>query len=147
METNIFINLPVKDIVRSVTFFSQIGYHFNPKFSDQIAKCLIIADNIFVMLIEESFFKTFTEKEIADTSKTTEAIFSITATSREKVDEFMNNIIAAGGNEVMSPVDSSSMYSRSFQDPDGHQWEVFHMSPEHVQSYVESGSHAEAREI
>lgn len=139
METNIFINLPVKDIARSVTFFSQIGYKFNPKFSDKNAKCLIISDNIFVMLLEESFFKKFTRKEVADTSRTTEAIFTITTESREKVDDSMNKIIAAGGSEVMQPMDQGGMYSRSFQDPDGHLWEIFHMDLEKVPEFTETG--------
>lgn len=138
MGTNIFINLPVKDIARSVTFFSRLGYKFNPKYSNHNAKCLIIDDNIYVMLLEESFFKSFTEKEIADTSRTTEAIFSITTESREKVDEFMNLTIEAGGTEVMTPIDQGGMYSRSFQDPDGHLWEIFIMEELHVPVYAES---------
>lgn len=147
MGTTIFINLPVKDIAKSVTFFSRLGYHFNPKFSDRNTKCLVIDDNIFVMLIEETIFRTFTRKEIADTSLTTEAIFTITAGSREKVDEFINKTIAAGGTEPMPPMDQKGMYSRSFQDPDGHLWEVFHMNTEPVHSYAEPEVHAEAREI
>lgn len=147
MGTNIFINLPVKDIARSVTFFSQLGYHFNPKFSDKNAKCLIIAENIFVMLLEESFFKTFTRKEITDTSKNTEAIFSISAGSREKVDDLMNRTIAAGGSEAMPPNNMEEMYSRSFQDPDGHLWEIFCMSSAHEPSYAEPEPISEAREI
>jgi predicted lactoylglutathione lyase len=138
MGTNIFINLPVKDIARSVTFFSRLGYKFNPKFSDNNAKCLILDDNICVMLLQESFFKSFTKKEIADTSRTTEAIFTITAESREKVDEFMNNTIEAGGTEVMTPVDQGGMYGRSFQDPDGHLWEIFHMEEQQVPAFAES---------
>ena len=127
MATQIFVNLPVKDLDKSVEFFTKLGFTFNQQFTDENATCMIIGENIFAMLLVEKFFKTFTSKEICDSSDSSEAILAITAESREKVDELTNKAIAAGGIEPRAAQDHGWMYGRSFQDVDGHLWEVFFM--------------------
>ncbi|HLN20985.1 MAG TPA: VOC family protein [Bacteroidales bacterium] len=123
----IFINLPSKDLKKTATFFARMGFSFDPQFSDDNAKCLIISDEIYVMFLSEQFFRSFTNKDIPDTSKTTGAILSLTAESREEVDSFMEHCIAAGGRDVSKPQEMDFIYTRSFEDPDGHLWEVFYM--------------------
>jgi hypothetical protein len=127
MATKIFVNLPVKNLNRSVEFFTKLGFKFNPQFTDENATCMIVSEDIFVMLLVEKFFKTFTKKEILDATKNTEVILALTADSREKVDEMINKVIKAGGVEPNEPQDHGWMYGRSFQDIDGHLWEVFYM--------------------
>ena len=127
MATKIFVNLPVKNLNRAVEFFTKLGFKFNPQFTDENATCMIVGEDIFVMLLVENFFKTFTKKEISDATKSTEVILAITADSREEVDEMINKVIKAGGVEPNEPQDHGWMYGRSFQDVDGHLWEVFYM--------------------
>ena len=127
MTTQIFVNLPVKDLSRTVEFFNRLGFTFNPQFTDENATCMIINDNIFVMLLVEKFFKTFTKKEICDTAKDTEVIIALSTESREKVDEMMQNVFEAGGKESREPQDHGWMYGRSFQDINGHLWEIIYM--------------------
>lgn len=116
MTTQIFVNLPVKDLSRTVEFFKKLGFAFNPQFTDENATCMIINDNIFVMLLVEKFFKTFTKKEICDTTKDTEVIIALSTESREKVDEMIQHVFEAGGKESREPQDHGWMYGRSFQD-------------------------------
>jgi uncharacterized protein len=127
MTTQIFVNLPVKDLSRTVEFFKRLGFTFNPQFTDENATCMIINDNIFVMLLVEKFFKTFTKKEICDTTNDTEMIIALSTESREKVDEMMQNVFEAGGKESREPQDHGWMYGRSFQDINGHLWEIIYM--------------------
>ena len=127
MTKQIFVNLPVKDLSRTVEFFKRLGFTFNPQFTDENATCMIINDNIFVMLLVEKFFKTFTKKEICDTAKDTEVIIALSTESREKVDEMMQNVFEAGGTESREPQDHVWMYGRSFQDINGHLWEIIYM--------------------
>jgi uncharacterized protein len=127
MTTQIFVNLPVKDLSRTVEFFKKLGFAFNPQFTDENATCMIINDNIFVMLLVEKFFKTFTKKEICDTTKDTEVIIALSTESREKVDEMMQHVFEAGGKESREPQDHGWMYGRSFQDINGHHWEIIYM--------------------
>lgn len=127
MATQIFVNLPVKDLNKAVAFFTRLGFTFNPQFTDENATCMIVGKDIFVMLLVEKFFKTFTSKEICDTAKDAEAIIALSAESREKVDEMMSKAIEAGGKEPRKPQDHGWMYGRSFQDIDGHLWEIFYM--------------------
>jgi len=129
MGTKIFVNLPVKDLQKSVRFFTQLGFSFNAQFTDEKATCMIIGEDIFVMLLVEDFFKTFTQKEIADATKSTEVILALSADSREKVDELVNNAFAAGATPSNFDQDQGFMYGRSFQDLDGHCWEVMYMDP------------------
>ena len=109
MTTKIFVNLPVKDLNRTVEFFTKLGFKFNPQFTDKNATCMIISEDIFVMLLVEEFFKTFTKKEICNTSKNIEAIIALSAESRENVDEMINKAIEAGGIEPRKPQDHGCM--------------------------------------
>ena len=127
MTTKIFVNLPVKDLNKTVEFFTKLGFTFNPQFTDENATCMIIGDNMFVMLLVEKFFKTFTKKKICDSTKDAEVIVALSAESREKVDQMINRVIEAGGRESREPQDHGWMYGRSFQDIDGHLWEIIHM--------------------
>jgi len=127
LTTQIFVNLPVKDLSRTVEFFKKLGFAFNAQFTDENATCMIINDNIFVMLLVEKFFKSFTKKEICDTTKDTEVIIALSTKSREKVDEMMHNVVEAGGKESREPQDHGWMYGRSFQDINGHLWEIIYM--------------------
>ena len=127
MAKQIFINLPVKDISKSISFFKKLGFKFNPRFTDDKAACMIIGENIFAMLLLEKFFKTFTKKEIADAKKTTEVLIAIDAQTRKAVDQMVKKAVEAGGSIYNKPQDHGWMYGHSFADPDGHQWEVLYM--------------------
>ncbi|WP_080238721.1 VOC family protein [Spirosoma rigui] len=127
MATQIFINLPVKDLNRSVNFFTRLGYTFNPQFTNEDATMMIIDENLYVMLLVEKFFRTFTRKAIADTATTTEVILCLSAESRAKVDELVDKALAAGAAPSNETQDQGFMYGRSFQDLDGHLWEVAYM--------------------
>jgi predicted lactoylglutathione lyase len=127
--TKIFVNLPVKDLRKSKEFFTALGYSFNPHFTDENAGCLVISDDIYAMLLVEPYFKTFTRKAIADATRSTEAILALSVESRAEVDELADKALAAGGQPANDPADHGFMYVRSFQDPDGHHWEVVYMDP------------------
>jgi uncharacterized protein len=127
MATKIFVNLPVKDLPKSKEFFGKLGFSFNPQFTDDKAACLVISDNIFAMLLTEPFFKTFTKKDIADASKSTEAIIALDAQSRQQVDEMVKKAVEAGGSIYRDAEDHGWMYGKSFADLDGHQWEILYM--------------------
>ncbi|MFI9624627.1 VOC family protein [Streptomyces sp. NPDC052042] len=129
MSQLIFVNLPVKNLETAKTFFGKLGYSCNPQFTDEHTACVVISDSIFVMLLTESRFKDFTKKGIADASATTEVILALSAESREKVDEIADTALASGGSPANEPMDFGHMYGRSFQDPDGHIWEVMWMDP------------------
>jgi predicted lactoylglutathione lyase len=124
--TMIFVNLPVKDLAKSRRFFEELGFAFNEQFTDDTAACLVIDENIFAMLLTEAKFKEFINGEIADPS-TTETLLAVSAESRDDVDRVANKALAIGGTEWKPPLEQGPMYSRSFQDPDGHVWEVLHM--------------------
>ena len=128
----IFVNLPVKDLDKTIEFFTKLGFKFNPQFTDKNATCMIIGENIFAMLLLEEFFKTFIKKEIANTIKTTEVINAITVNSKQEVDEMIDKAIEAGAIEPREPQDHGWMYGRSFQDIDGHLWEVFYMDEKNM---------------
>lgn len=121
------MNLPVKDLNETVDFFTKLGFAFNPQFTDENATCMIVNNDIFVMLLVEKFFKTFTKKELCDTTKDTEVIVALSTESREKVDQMINKVIEAGGKEHRKPQDHGWMYGRSFEDINGHLWEVIYM--------------------
>jgi uncharacterized protein len=127
MITNIFVNLPVKDLNKTVEFFTKLGFAFNPQFTGENATCMIVGENMFVMLLVEKYFKTFTKKEITDTTKNTEAIVALSAQSKEEVDQVIKKVIDAGGSEPRDPQDYGWMYGRSFEDINGHLWEIFYM--------------------
>ena len=129
MATSIFVNLPVKDLDKSVEFFTKLGYTFNKQFTSENATSMIISDNIYVMLLVEKFFKSFITTEIADTSKTTEALICLSADSRAAVDEMIEKAVAAGGTTYKEPQDHGFMYGRGYRDLDGHTWEIMWMDP------------------
>lgn len=134
MATSIFVNLAVKNLDKTKEFFSKLGYTFNQQFTDDKAACMVISDTIYAMLISEAYFKTFIpNKEISDTSKSKEVLLALSAESRQQVDDLADKAVAAGGKNFRDPDDHGFMYSRSFEDLDGHVWEVFWMNPEHVQ--------------
>ncbi|MFC8923653.1 VOC family protein [Cellulosimicrobium sp. NPDC057127] len=127
MSTQIFVNLPVKDLDASKAFYTAIGYSVDEQFTDENASCVVISDSIYVMLLTEPFAKQFTTKAIADATTTTEVINALSADSRAAVDRLADAALTAGASPVKDPQDEGFMYSRSFADPDGHQWEVLHM--------------------
>ena len=123
----IFVNLPVMDLNKSIEFFTKLGFTFNPQFTDENATCMIIGENMFAMLLVESYFSTFTNKEIPDARKYTEVIQALAVDSRQEVDDIIAKAEAAGGKQYKAPIDYGWMYNRNFEDPDGHQWEFFYM--------------------
>ena len=127
MATKIFVNLPVKDLNKTIDFFTKLGFRFNPQFTDENATCMIVGEGIFVMLLIEKFFKTFTKKEICDTKKNTEVIIALSAESKEKVDQMIKNAIESGGIESRETQDYGWMYGRNFEDINGHIWEIIYM--------------------
>ena len=127
MVSKIFLNLAVKDLKKSIDFFTKLGFSFNPQFTDEHATCMIISENIFAMLLTEQRFKDFTKKEICNAHKNTEVLIALDVESREKVDKMVKNAVDAGGSIYMEPQDHGWMYGHSFADLDGHQWEFFYM--------------------
>jgi predicted lactoylglutathione lyase len=127
MATQIFVNLPVKDLNKSIEFFTSLGYSFNPQFTNEQGASLVISDNIFFMLLTEPFFKSFIKKEIADATKVAETINCISVDSREAVDEMVRKAVAAGATVPNDKQDYGWMYGHGFQDLDGHLWEFAYM--------------------
>ncbi len=126
----IFVNLPVKNLEKSKAFFAALGYSFNPQFTDANAACMVIHEgSIHAMLLVEEFFKTFTSKRIADTSASTEVLLCLSCESRAEVDDLVAKAVAAGGTVPRAPQDYGFMYSHSFEDLDGHVWELAYMDP------------------
>ena len=127
MNTKIFVNLPVLDLEKSKLFYQKIGFSINPQFTDQTAACVVISDDIYAMILTHAKFKEFTPKAIADAHKTSEVLTALSMESKDKVDATMDAALAAGGSEARSAQDLGFMYSRAFNDPDGHIWELFWM--------------------
>ena len=127
MSRNTFINLPVKDLARTTEFFNGVGFSFNQEFTDENATCMVVADNIFVMLLVEKFFQTFTKKPIVDAQKNTEVLVCLSLDTRAEVDEMVRKALASGGAATKDAKDHGFMYEHGFQDPDGHIWELVHM--------------------
>ena len=127
-----WLNLPVKNLNKSIDFFTKLGFKFDPQLTDQNSTCMIVGEDSFVMLLAEEFFKTFTKKEIADATKSTEIIVAIQVDSREKVNEMVNKAFSVGGKPSNEPYDHGWMYGWSFQDLEGHLWEVFYMNPDKI---------------
>jgi hypothetical protein len=127
-STHIFVNLHVKDIAKTMAFFTGLGFEFNMQFTDkEQAACLIIGENMYAMLLKEDFFKTFTKREVVDTEKYAQLTIALSADSREKVDEIVNTAVSLGGKLYADPVDHGFMYQWGFQDLDGHIWEICYM--------------------
>jgi predicted lactoylglutathione lyase len=129
MARKIFINLPVKDLKRSVDFFTRLGFGFDPKYTDENATCMIINDDAFVMLLVSKYFEGFVKKPISDATAQTEVLLAISADSRSAVDALVEKALATGGTPAKEPMDHGFMYVRTFYDLDGHHWEVAWMDP------------------
>ncbi|KAF1729274.1 MAG: VOC family protein [Pseudoxanthomonas sp.] len=127
MSTQIFVNLPVRDLDKAKAFFSALGYVSNPQFTDENAACVVISDSIYVMLLAEPFFRGFTRKSLCDTRTHTEVLLCLSVASRSEVDAMVAKALSAGGREQMEAKDYGFMYQRGFEDLDGHLWEVVHM--------------------
>jgi uncharacterized protein len=127
MTTQIFVNLPVKDLQASIDFFTRIGFSFDPKFTDETAASMVVAENIFVMLLTRDKFQTFTPKPICDATTHTEVLVCLSCDSREQVDDRVRRAVAAGGSTYSEPQDHGFMYEHGFQDLDGHIWELIYM--------------------
>ena len=127
MATKIFVNLPVKDLKRSMEFFTKLGYRFNPQFTDETAACMVISEDIYVMLLTHVKFKEFTPKAICDSTKSTEVLICLSSESRDNVDDTVRKAVAAGGTTHAQSKDYGFMYQHGFQDLDGHIWELIYM--------------------
>ncbi len=129
MSTKIFVNLPVKDLTKSIEFFTKLGFKFNPKLTDENAAVMIAGDDIFINLLAEKYFKIFTNKEICDATKSTEAMICLSVDSKAKVDEMLSKAKEAGGSVITEKPDIKNMYWQSFYDLDGHLWEILFLDP------------------
>jgi uncharacterized protein len=127
MHKQIFVNLPVQDLKRSITFFESLGFSFNPQFTNDQGACMVIGDNIYAMLLDREFFRTFTHKQIADTRSHTEALICISCDSKAEVDNLVKKALAGGGQTPRPAQDHGFMYYHGFEDLDGHTWELTHM--------------------
>jgi len=132
MSRQLFVNLAVKNLDKSIEFFRQLGFTFNAQFTDETATCMIVSDDIFVMLLTEAKFRTFTPKAICDASKSTEVLVCLSCESRAEVDDLVSKAVAAGGMTYNDPQDHGFMYAHGFQDLDGHIWELVYMEPEAI---------------
>ena len=135
MRTNIFVNLPVKDLDRSKSFFADLGYKFNQQFTDKNAACMVIDDNIYAMLLTEDFFQKLSTKKVLDAHKGAECATCLTVDDRNKVNAWANKAITLGAteNKVPDMQIGEIMYSRSINDLDGHIWEILWMDPKAIQ--------------
>ena len=129
MSRQIYVNLPIKNMERSKAFFGALGFSFNPQFTNEQGACMVIADDIYAMLLVEPFFQTFTKKPIADATKSTEVLVCLSCESRAEVDQLVKKAVAAGGSAPNAPQDHGFMYGHGFQDLDGHIWELVYMDP------------------
>ncbi len=127
MSQQIYVNLPVRDLARSKAFFGALGYSFNPQFSNEQGACMVISDDIYVMLLTEPFCQTFTSKPLADARKTTEVLICLSCASRAEVDQLVAKARAAGGTVPRASQDHGFMYQHGFEDLDGHIWELAYM--------------------
>jgi hypothetical protein len=127
MATKVFINLPVNDLEKSKTFFKALGYDFNPQFTDEKAACMVISDNIYAMLLTESYFATFTKKEVSNAKQSTEVLIALDATSKDEVKRIVAKAEKLGATIYNEPADHGWMYQHSFADLDGHQWEFAYL--------------------
>ena len=127
MSRQIYVNLPIKSMERSKAFFTSLGFSFNPQFTNDQGACMVIADNIYAMLLVEPFFQTFTSKPVADATRSTEVLVCLSCESRAEVDQLVAKALAAGGKAPRAPQDHGFMYGHGFEDLDGHVWELIHM--------------------
>ncbi|MBD2111837.1 MULTISPECIES: VOC family protein [Cyanophyceae] len=129
MGRKIFVNLPTQNLDQAIAFFTQLGFAFNPQFTDETATCMIVSDDIYVMILTNDKFKTFTPKPICDATKSTEVLVCLSCDSREEVDSLVSKAVSGGGSTYNDPQDHGFMYAHGFQDLDGHIWELMYMEP------------------
>lgn len=129
----VFINLPVKSLPASITFFQALGYTFNQQFTDETATCMVISEEIYAMLLTEEKFRGFSPNPVCDAKQQNEVSIALNCDNRAEVDEIVKKAVAAGGTTYNAPTDYGFMYSHGFQDLDGHVWDYFYMDPSHVQ--------------
>jgi len=127
MSKKIFVNIAVKDLKKTINFFTELGFSFNMHFTDEKAASMIINDDAFVMFLQEEFFKTFTPKELVDAGKNTEVITALSAESKEEVNKILEKALSMGATETRESQENEFMFGRSFNDLDGHIWEVIWM--------------------
>lgn len=127
MATKIFVNLPVKDLNQSISFFTRLGFNFNQQFADETATCMIVSDDISVMLLTHDKFRSFTPNPICDATQFTEVLVCLSVDTRQAVDEIVRKAVVAGGTTYTLPQDYGFMYTHGFQDLDGHIWEIVYM--------------------
>ena len=133
MAKQIFVNLPVRDLTKAKAFYEAIGAVNNPQFSDDSSACMVLSDTIFVMLLTHEKWAFFTKKPISDARQASEVMLALSADDRQAVDAMVNAAGAQGGKADVNPTqDLGFMYGRSFEDPDGHIWETFHMDMSQV---------------
>jgi hypothetical protein len=125
----LFVNIPVADLQRSITFFEALGFAFNPQFTDATATCMLVGEDAYFMLLTPDKFRGFSKRPLGDRRQETNAMFALSVDSREAVDAMVQQAIAAGGSHAVDPQDLGFMYGWSFRCPDGHHWEVFWMDP------------------
>lgn len=130
MSTQIFVNTSVRDLKQSIAFFAALGYPHNPTYTNDDAACIVISEHIYVMLLSEPFFRTFTSKAVCDTRTHVESWNVLSMDSRARVDELAAKAVTAGGREPRPAADYGFMYSRAVEDLDGHTWVLMHMSGE-----------------
>src|SRR5688572_29107474 len=140
MSRKLFVNLAVESLDRSVEFFTKLGFSFNPQFTDETATCMLVGEDAYFMLLTRERFGDFRKKALGDAASATEAIYAVSADSREEVDRLAETALANGGTPAGDPQDEGFMYSRSFNDPDGHHFEIFWMDP----ATAEQGAHPES---
>lgn len=127
MHQQIFVNLAVESLPRSMDFFQALGYRFEPRFTSEAGACLVLGENLFAMLLTKDFFKGFTGKALADAKQATEVLTCLSCASREEVDALVAKALAAGGSVPRTPQDHGFMYVHGYEDLDGHIWELTHM--------------------
>lgn len=130
----LFVNIPVRDLQRSIEFFETLGFAFNTQFTDATGTCMLVGEDAYFMLMTADKFRGFSKRPLGDAQKETSALFAITVQSRDDVDTLVEKALAAGGSLAVDPQDHGFMYVRSFYDLDGHHWEVFWMDPGAIQS-------------
>lgn len=130
MHKQIYVNLPVDDLERSKAFFGALGFHFEPRFTNDKGACMVIGENIYAMLLAKDFFKEFSGKRLCDAQESVEVLICLSCDSRAEVDELVAKALAGGGKAPRKPQDHGFMYGHGFEDIDGHTWELVHMTPE-----------------
>lgn len=129
MACDIYVNLPVKNLDRSVRFFNRLGFGFDPQYTNENATCMVVGEHMYVMLLVEPFFRTFTPNPVCDATRSTEVIVCLSSDSREAVDEMVRQAVAGGARTPRPPQNHGLMYLHGFQDLDGHLWEVMYLEP------------------